>query len=1114
MADRKKTEVPRASEPVTGLGEYGMRKGSPWKRRVSSGGEISLEPPRSHSDRTPILPIAPIPVFLALFLLLAVLDIRTVFEPSWLLPTLNTVFLLIVPLAAVYIATRGYIQSGFITLLMLGAGTLAFGLGALLAGYVLGLGGPNANVTVYNVSALVSGVFHALGAVLAFIGLDSQRDARRKKLSVTLIYLGTSVLLALLAIATLKSLIPVFFVQGEGPTALRQTVLGTAIVLFVVAGLLFCGLYLFSRSRLLYWYFLALFLIATGLTCVLFQKSVGSPLGWLGRGSQYLGGIYLLVAVVSAWKELRVKGLNMKGGIADLFRHRLSILVEERTSQLRRANEQLSNEVAERKKAEDALHESEHMLRTILSTSPIGIALTKNRSIEWANDVWKQMFGYEDEQEYLNRDARMLYLSDEEYEHAGKVLYHDLQTGKVGETDTKFRRKDGSVFDAHVKIKALDPLDPATGAISAISDISFRKRAEETLQASEAFLNSVIDQSPYPMWISDHQGTLERANKALCDLLHITNEEVVGKYNILRDNIVEEQGVLPLVKSVFEQGATARFEIKYDTPQLKHLQLSRQAFVVLDVTIFPIKNSRGEVTNAVIQHMDITERKRAEEAHLLLAAIVECSDDGIIGATLDGIITSWNKGAANIYGYKDTEVVGKPTSILAPPERRDEVRELLDRIERGKHVERYETVRRRKDGREIDVSLTISPIRNAEGAIIGVSTTTRDITGQKSLQRQLLQAQKMEAIGTLAGGVAHDFNNLLTVVMGFSELLLAQKQEDDREYADLQRIFHAAKNGAELVQRLLMFSRKSEPTPRPMNLNMRIVEVEKLLRRTIPMMVDIDLALSADLPEINADSSQIEQVLMNLAVNARDAMQNGGKLTVRTSRVILDEEYPELHVEASPGEYVVLEVSDTGHGMDKETVEHIFEPFFTTKEKGQGTGLGLAMVHGIVKQHNGFLTVYSEVGIGATFRVYLPAIQREVESDLEATVTMPAVGTETVLLVDDEELVRELGARILTKHGYTVLQAENGKVGLDLFKAERTRLSLVILDLIMPTMGGKECLKELLKLDPNVKVLVASGYSADSSVREAVQMGAKGFVAKPFRVKELLRDVRRVLDKS
>ena len=435
-------------------------------------------------------------------------------------------------------------------------------------------------------------------------------------------------------------------------------------------------------------------------------------------------------------------------------------------------------------------------------------------------------------------------------------------------------------------------------------------------------------------------------------------------------------------------------------------------------------------------------------------------------------------------------------------------------IEKKGFVKDYEVKWRKRDGTDVDCLLTTSAYFGEDGSIAGYRGIARDLTTQKALQRQLLQAQKMEAVGTLSGGIAHDFNNLLTIVMGFSELLLAEKDQKHPEYADLQKIFHAAQSGADLVKRLLMFSRKSEPKPVPMNLNKQIVQVEKMLRRTVSKMIDIELRLSVDPPKINADPSQMEQVLMNLAVNARDAMPDKGKLTVKTEALTLDEDYCRLHVEAKPGDYVLLKVSDTGQGMDMETVERIFEPFFTTKEMGRGTGLGLAMVYGIVEQHNGHITVYSEVGKGTTFRVYFPAISSDVEPSVEDSGIMPAFGTETVLLVDDEQFVRELGARILTKHGYTVLQAVNGREALDLFGKERSQISLVILDLIMPEMGGTECLKELLKIDPQVNVLVASGYSADASVKETVQMGAKGFVTKPFRVKDLLRDVRKVLDEG
>ena len=279
-------------------------------------------------------------------------------------------------------------------------------------------------------------------------------------------------------------------------------------------------------------------------------------------------------------------------------------------------------------------------------------------------------------------------------------------------------------------------------------------------------------------------------------------------------------------------------------------------------------------------------------------------------------------------------------------------------------------------------------------------------------------------------------------------------------------------------------------------------------------MIDIRMQLSDDLAEINADPIQMEQVLMNLAVNARDAMPDGGRLILETKNVTLDDEYCRLQVGAGPGECVLLTVSDTGHGMDKTTVEHIFEPFYTTKELGRGTGLGLAMVYGIVRQHEGFITCYSEVGRGTTFNVYFPAIERHLEPGVEMTGVMPAFGTETILLVDDEAFVRDLGQRILSNAGYTVLTAANGIEALDLFTRKEKQIDLVVLDLIMPEMGGEASLKELLKIDPGVKVLVASGYSADPSMRGPLELGAKGFVSKPFRLKELLRQVRKVLDED
>lgn len=315
------------------------------------------------------------------------------------------------------------------------------------------------------------------------------------------------------------------------------------------------------------------------------------------------------------------------------------------------------------------------------------------------------------------------------------------------------------------------------------------------------------------------------------------------------------------------------------------------------------------------------------------------------------------------------------------------------------------------------------------------------------------------------------------------------------------------------MRRLLTFGRKSEYRPCPLNLNYQIEQLQKMLERTIPKMIKIELKLDDRLSPVNADPNHMDQVLMNLAMNARDAMPDGGVLTIETSNVFLNEEFARVHIGAKPGAYVIMSISDTGHGMDKETLGRIYEPFYTTKEVGKGTGLGLAMVYGVVTQHDGQVRCYSEPGHGTTFRIYLPALVAE-KDQLETAKheAMPKGGTETILLVDDGELLRDLGKTMLEESGYKVLTAAGGTEALDLYRREKERISLVILDLVMPEMGGKQCLEELLKIDPKVRVLIASGFVADSQITQALEMGARGSLDKPYKMKEMLQAVREVLD--
>jgi nitrogen-specific signal transduction histidine kinase/ActR/RegA family two-component response regulator len=387
------------------------------------------------------------------------------------------------------------------------------------------------------------------------------------------------------------------------------------------------------------------------------------------------------------------------------------------------------------------------------------------------------------------------------------------------------------------------------------------------------------------------------------------------------------------------------------------------------------------------------------------------------------------------------------------------------------------------------------------------------VTQEVALEAQLLQAQKMEAVGTLAGGIAHDFNNLLQVIQGYTEVLLHGVNEDRSHHEALQKIHRSAKRGAELTSQLLTFSRKVQSERRPLDLNQEVEQVRNLLDRTIPKMIEIELHLDKTPAIISADPVQVEQALMNLAVNAMDAMPEGGKIIFETERATLEEEFCRTHLGARPGEYVLLTISDTGHGMNKETLEHVFEPFYTTKEVGKGTGLGLAMVYGIIKTHEGYILCYSEADTGTTFKIYLPAL---VQSGhwREAGEDQLKGGDETILLVDDEQYIRELGVELLTDVGYEVLTATDGENALELYRKEQKRIDLVILDLVIPGMGGKKCYEEILKIDPQAKILIVSGYSVNGPGQEAMEAGAKGFVGKPFDVSNMLTTIRNILDEE
>jgi PAS domain S-box-containing protein len=510
------------------------------------------------------------------------------------------------------------------------------------------------------------------------------------------------------------------------------------------------------------------------------------------------------------------------------------------------------------------------------------------------------------------------------------------------------------------------------------------------------------------------------------------------------------------------------------------------------------------------------ERKRAEEAlarsETTYRSLVEDSPFGIFRSTPDGRLLAVNPALVSILGYdSEAELLQKnmATDVYVDPAQRAR---LLDEVLKSDSLT-GESLWRRKDAKAITVRHTARVVRDAEGRVEYFNVLVEDITERRLLENQLRQAQKMEAVGRLAGGVAHDFNNLLTAILGSADLVLDTLPPDAPEREDLDEIRKAAKRAGDLTRQLLAFSRQQVLAPQVLDLNALVANMEKLLRRLIGEDIELRAALAPDLGAVKADPGQLEQVIVNLAVNARDAMPQGGRLTIETASVELDQAYEEQHFAAQPGSYVLLAVSDTGTGMDAATLSHIFEPFFTTKEKGKGTGLGLATVYGIVKQSGGYVWVYSELGQGTSFKVYLPRVEQSSEPVAARKTPARVVGgTETILLAEDEAAVRNLARRVLEKHGYTLLVAATGRDGVQVATQHAGPIDLLVTDVVMPEMGGRELAQRLTALQPGLKVLYLSGYTDDAIVHRGVLETGIAFLQKPFTADVLARKIREVLD--
>ena len=526
--------------------------------------------------------------------------------------------------------------------------------------------------------------------------------------------------------------------------------------------------------------------------------------------------------------------------------------------------------------------------------------------------------------------------------------------------------------------------------------------------------------------------------------------------------------------------------------------------------------SLGE--NQIIQGVfhDITEYKRAEQAlhdsEQRYRALFEESKDVIYMSTPDGKFIDINPAGVDLLGYESKEdllQINITQDLYVYPSEREAFQKTL--AKKG-YVKDYEVAFKRKDGEQIIVLLTSTAVRDKSGKISAYRGIMRDITERKRLEQQLLQAQKMEAIGQLAGGIAHDFNNILTAIIGYGNLLKTEVSQNDLLSTYTTNILKSAERAANLTHNLLAFSRRQMINPRPIHMNNILNVLKSFLPRLIGEDIELSFLLSKKDLTVIVDSSQIEQVLMNLATNARDAMPEGGRLTIQTDRVELDNEFIMSHGYGNIGSYALIAVSDTGQGIDKKTKERLFDPFFTTKEVGKGTGLGLSMVYGIIKQHNGYIDVQSELHKGTTFKIYLPLTESK-ESD-KKPLEFPLLkrGTETVLIAEDDIYVRDFVKEILTEYGYNVLEATDGENAVKIFNAQKDTIQLLILDVVMPKKDGKEAYLEIKKVQPEAKVIFMSGYATDILYKKGIVEESLNFISKPISPDELLLKVREVLD--
>ena len=765
-------------------------------------------------------------------------------------------------------------------------------------------------------------------------------------------------------------------------------------------------------------------------------------------------------------------------------------------------------DITARKCAETRLHEQQRMISALLGNLP-GMAYrclnTPDWPIEFVSEGCRQLTGYAPGELQI---GGLVSYSDLIHPDDRAMVWEEVQRGVerhepyrlsyrliTREGETKHVWEQGcAVLDENQELISLEGF---------IADISEQKRAEEALQSRERHFRALIDNSSDIITLFDVNGQFLYVSPSVERVLGYRPEDLRGTSIFRRLHRDDRFAAREIMRRALIRGGDISFELR-----IRHKDGSWR---ILD-TVGRNLLDDPHVAAIVFNSRDITERRAIETERSQLAKAVEQATESIVISDVAGRIIYVNSAFEKVSGYTREEVLGQNARILKSGEQSPEYyREMWSVLLAGEPwVGRFKN--RRKNGTLYEEECAISPIKDASGKVINFVAVKRDITKEVELEERLRQAQKLEAVGRLASGIAHDFNNLLAGIRGFGELI-SQEAENCPKLKDYSsEIIRAASRAADLTSQLLAFARKGNFLSVPLDVHAAIGEVTAILQHTIDRRIEIQTDLHAARCFVKGDPSQIQSAILNLSVNARDAMPDGGTLALATHNVYLDYDFCRRHgLERGPGEYLAITVSDTGVGIDEKILDHIFDPFFTTKEQGQGTGLGLAGVYGCVRSHSGSVEVVSNVGEGSAFTLYFPVFETMALPSASEIAEIKIDGRERILLVDDEEVVRNLAERMLTKAGYQVITCVDGAEAVQLYRTAMNAIDLVLLDMMMPKMNGRDTFAALKKFNPSVKVLIMSGFS-DQDVQEFLRDGILGYIAKPFQMRAFLVKVREALD--